>query len=164
MLNIFDLSNGKVKYFKPVRADIGDRLRVAREGLGLTQAELAQATGVSRATQINYERGDTEPTTAYLRAAQTQGIDVSDLLFGPSLLDAADLHSAATDWALVQLCAENVEFFCLRFAPTCPASFRWKMISQLYAILSAGKDVPHSELQTADPRALLDAIWEQYGK
>lgn len=155
------MSNGKIDFFTAVNDDIGDRLRVARESLGLTQAELASATGVSRATQINYERGDTEPTTSYLRAAQKQGIDVANLLFGSDLQGAAKARSTAPDWTLAQLCMENVEFFCLRFAPTCPASFRWKMAAQLYSILMADED---AELAATDPIVLLNEIWEQYGK
>jgi DNA-binding XRE family transcriptional regulator len=53
---------------RPVlRPGVGERLRTARAAIGLRQMGLAEAGGVSRATQVSYEAGTTEPTTQYLR-------------------------------------------------------------------------------------------------
>jgi transcriptional regulator with XRE-family HTH domain len=59
-----------------------DRLRAAREKLGLTQHELAKACGLS-INQINrYENGTTEPSASAL-AAVAHKLDVSiDYLLG----------------------------------------------------------------------------------
>lgn len=38
-------------------SEIGDRIRAARERMQLTQAELAEKVGVSRATVSNWEQG-----------------------------------------------------------------------------------------------------------
>jgi transcriptional regulator with XRE-family HTH domain len=40
---------------------LGDRLRKAREHVGLTQVELAAGIGISRASVVNYETGRFEP-------------------------------------------------------------------------------------------------------
>lgn len=47
---------------------IADRLRKAREHVGLDQAEFAQAIGVSRATVSNNERGIVHPRKIVLNA------------------------------------------------------------------------------------------------
>jgi transcriptional regulator with XRE-family HTH domain len=46
----------------------GDRLKKAREHAGLTQAELAEMTGISRATISNYEVDKFTPTKPNLNA------------------------------------------------------------------------------------------------
>jgi transcriptional regulator with XRE-family HTH domain len=46
----------------------GDRLKKAREHAGLTQAELAELTGISRATISNYEVDKFTPTKPNLNA------------------------------------------------------------------------------------------------
>lgn len=45
---------------------VGDRLRKARETLGLDQTEFAKEIGISRATISRYERGDFEPPRSAL--------------------------------------------------------------------------------------------------
>lgn len=54
---------------------ISDRLRKAREHAGLSQAELADAIGVSRNSISNYESGHTTPRVIVLNAwALTTGV------------------------------------------------------------------------------------------
>lgn len=137
-----------------------ERLRKARERLGLKQVEFAERTGVSRSTQIGYEKGVTEPTTGYLRAAQENGVDVAELLFDTVATGAESLHTNP-NWDLIQHCSETVEFFCLRFAPNCPASYRWEMTRQLY------DQMVGQSRETASQRPLLEAltkIWADYAK
>lgn len=147
--------------FKNIKDGISVRLRQARERLGMKQSELAGLTGVSRSTQIAYEKGSTAPTTDYLQAAERVGIDIQKLLFDRKE-DAQNLIQP--DWKLIQECAENVEFFCLRFAPTCPSSFRWKMIAELYATIVKERIEDERSMSTAVPREVLDKIWADYGK
>lgn len=42
------------------RKDFGDRVRIMRKSLGLTQAELAKKVGTTKETITNYERGKRE--------------------------------------------------------------------------------------------------------
>lgn len=51
---------------------LGDKLRKAREMVGLTQTEMALAIGISRQSVSNYEVGDYEPRRIVLNAWSTQ--------------------------------------------------------------------------------------------
>ena len=63
---------------------LGARVRALREATGLTQDNLATATGVGRATMIRLEDGKHAPKLPTLRAiAQVLGSPVEDLLAGP---------------------------------------------------------------------------------
>ncbi len=54
-----------------------DRLRRARRYAGLEQTDLADLTGISRATISNYERGETAPLKPYLKLwADACGVDL----------------------------------------------------------------------------------------
>ena len=55
--------------------DIGARLRAERERIGLTQEELAEAAGVDRRSQVNYESGERLPKADYLAKVAAVGID-----------------------------------------------------------------------------------------
>ena len=149
-----------------IRDGVATRLREARELLGLKQAELATLTAISRSTQIAYEKGTTEPTTGYLQAAQRAGLDIDAVLFGPrEEIDHAAPPPARgqPDWVLIQECCDTVDFFCLRFAPTCPASYRWKLIRQLYEALSAAL-LQEPEAPQPPSLEVLSTLWADYGK
>jgi hypothetical protein len=53
-------------------------------------------------------------------------------MYGPAAADIA--RRADINWASIQQAYEDVEFFCLRFAPNCPSSYRWEMVAQIYQI------------------------------
>ncbi len=61
---------------------IGERIRVARKGLNLTQGEFAERCGVVLKTQSRFERDDNLPGGAYLIAAAALGVDVNHVLTG----------------------------------------------------------------------------------
>lgn len=62
--------------------DICDRLREAREGLGLSQQALAERCGVTARSQRNYESGERLPDAAYLATLVLAGVDVPYVLTG----------------------------------------------------------------------------------
>lgn len=62
--------------------NFSDRLRQERERVGLSQAEMAEAGGVKKLAQHNYEKGDRTPTADYLQKLVGAGIDVPFLLTG----------------------------------------------------------------------------------
>lgn len=62
--------------------DLGKRLKEERERLGLTQAKFAEACGVGRTAQFNYERGEREPSWSYISAAEKIGADVLYIFTG----------------------------------------------------------------------------------
>ncbi|EBA1658002.1 XRE family transcriptional regulator [Salmonella enterica subsp. enterica serovar Oranienburg] len=60
----------------------GFKLKEERERLGLSQTEFAEACGVKRVAQGNYENDKRNPDAAYLMAAAKLGVDVNYLITG----------------------------------------------------------------------------------
>lgn len=151
-----------------LREQLGSRLKYARQTLGWTQAQLAKLGGVSKVTQSSYETGLTEPTTAYLRSIQQSGIDLNEVLYGVSTqeLDAKGSAQASIDWSRLQRCFEDVEFFCQRYAPECPSTYRWKMVAKIYdarQIVALGSE-PEADKVQAQTMRELSTIWQAFGK
>ena len=69
-------------------SDFSERLKIERKRLGLNQAELGSAGGVSKGAQLNYESGERSPTAEYLQAIGSIGVDVTFLLTGLRLAGA----------------------------------------------------------------------------
>ncbi|KTC15396.1 DNA-binding protein [Pseudomonas marginalis ICMP 11289] len=66
-----------------VSVDIGSRLGEERRRRGLTQDQVAEALGVSKRTQANYEAGSSDAPAAYLyRAVENLGFDVNYIILG----------------------------------------------------------------------------------
>lgn len=157
-----------ISSFLIIKADIGQRLRAARTAVGLKQADLATLGDVSRATQISYETGSTEPTTAYLRAIQESGIDIPAVLFDlPS--SKLDAKTHPIDWQRLQQANEDVEFFCQRFAPQCPASYRWQMVKELYLAPitlggAGGGGGGGGTSPQPSPMTVLSSVWARYSQ
>lgn len=59
----------------------GERILEERQRLGLTQTQLADAGGVSKGSQILYEKGNA-PTADYLAGIATVGADIAYILIG----------------------------------------------------------------------------------
>lgn len=68
----------------------GERLKEERERLALSQTALGEACGVTKKSQINYEKGERSPDALYLAALLRAGGDVLYVLTGertaPALL------------------------------------------------------------------------------
>ncbi|MDR3370692.1 LexA family transcriptional regulator [Rhodoferax sp.] len=62
--------------------EIGDRLKLERQRLGLGQEEFGRKAGVSKTSQFNYESGGRMPDAAYLAAAHLIGVDVLFVVTG----------------------------------------------------------------------------------
>jgi len=79
---------------KVTRMDnLGERIRLERERLGLSQTEVGEVGGVKKNAQHNYETGKRQPDAAYLAAISKIGVDVLYVLTGvradPSLAEPA---------------------------------------------------------------------------
>lgn len=61
---------------KPSVKTFGQRLREARELLGMSQTAFAELGGVQKRTQINYEGDKRRPDASYLAAVAAAGVDV----------------------------------------------------------------------------------------
>jgi len=60
----------------------GDRLREERKRLALNQEQFAQAAGIQRLAQSQYEAESREPRISYLAAIGAAGVDLYYLMFG----------------------------------------------------------------------------------
>lgn len=67
---------------KSTNVEIGDRLKLERQRIGLGQAEFGAKAGVSKTSQFNYESGERMPDASYLAAAHTMGVDVLYVVTG----------------------------------------------------------------------------------
>lgn len=147
---------------KVVIAGVGSRLKEARKKLGLSQFDVSEAGGVGRTAQVSYESGITAPDTNYLERIQSTKIDLPFVLGGQSLSDLLNpnLKDQNVNWSLVQQVFDDVAFFCERFAPGCPSSYRWELIAELYRINSNklnAKDSP-DRLARQDQ---IQKLWEK---
>lgn len=70
-------------------SDFSERLRAERKRLGLNQADLGAAGGVTKGAQLNYESGDRAPTADYLQRLVSAGIDIPFLFTGRRSLTGA---------------------------------------------------------------------------
>lgn len=64
---------------------MGERLKEERQRIGVNQTVLAEKCGVTKNTQLAYEKGDRNPDTSYLAAAAALGVDVLYLITGQRL-------------------------------------------------------------------------------
>ncbi len=61
---------------------INERMKAARQGKNLSQAELAKAVGVSRQTVNMIENGDYNPTVALcIKICRELGVTLNDLFW-----------------------------------------------------------------------------------
>lgn len=131
------------------------RLREARDALSLKPMELASAAGVSRATQYNYESGQTPPDVNYLQKVQKLGVDIPYVLFATHAEEfTTKSEKARFDWQLLELAIEEVEAVCLTLNETCPPRLKSKLVRQLYETLKANNVVDKES-----SHALAREIW-----
>lgn len=70
---------------------IGSRLQEERKRCGMTQNQLAEALGISKRTQANYESGSSDATASYLSNVAVQfNFDVPYILTGERTTLALD--------------------------------------------------------------------------
>ena len=62
-------------------SEVGERLKIERKRLGLSQDAFAKEGGVQRTTVSQYERGDRLPTLDFLFNCSSVGLDVSFVVF-----------------------------------------------------------------------------------
>jgi len=77
----------------------GARIKEERKRLGITQVDIAEATGVSLLTHGNYERGKRKPDAEYLELCAKMGLDVMYILIGERSFDPVLKKMKPTDRA-----------------------------------------------------------------
>ncbi|HEE9899544.1 helix-turn-helix transcriptional regulator [Enterobacter roggenkampii] len=65
-----------------MQTSIGERLKEERVRLGLSQAALGEIGGVRKQAQLNYEKGERNPDSAYLSAIAKFGADIQFIVTG----------------------------------------------------------------------------------
>ena len=73
---------------------IGERLKEERNRVGANQTVFAEQCGVTKNTQLAYEKGERSPDANYLAAASSAGIDVLYVVTGERKPQPADSISA----------------------------------------------------------------------
>lgn len=102
--------------------DFGKRLKEERERLGLSQLRFAEACGVGRTAQFNYERGERQPSVSYMDAAEKLGVDSLYVFTGTRkgkdwayaraysiLLYTIEMFLGLKEGELEKLCKQRVE-------------------------------------------------------
>ena len=76
---------------------LGDRIRQARERVGLSQIELARRIGLSKNAMNSIEAGDADPRASRIVAiAQELGVSTDALLLGAPATGSREHKPAAT--------------------------------------------------------------------
>lgn len=73
---------------------IGERLKEERQRLGLNQSDFAALAGVTKNSQLNYEKGERSPAADYLAAVAEKGVDVLYVVTGERKPSPADSFTA----------------------------------------------------------------------
>lgn len=88
-----------------IKAEIGLRLREERDRLGLSQAQLASATGAATRTHIAWEKGEQTPNAVYLATMFIEGVDVNYVITGQRALTGAalqdELENLSSAWQAI---------------------------------------------------------------
>jgi len=115
---------------------------------------------------MSYEAGTTEPTTHYLRGIESSGIDIPFILFGHDKAELEEMSRPGqnVNWVALQQAHEEVEFFCLRVAPQCPARYRWQMVAHLYRHISAKAAAGAEPVSDREANDVISQAWAAYGR
>lgn len=82
---------------------LGNRIKAAREETGITQEELAEHVGISRAAVARYESGEIEPKIKNLVAIATRLNVTTDYLLGIEIQQKEPLTKDLSDEAIKAL-------------------------------------------------------------
>lgn len=75
---------------------IGERLKEERVRLGFNQADFAQAGGVAKTSQFNYEKGERSPDALYLARVAEIGADILYIVSGQRTPGSSPLDASET--------------------------------------------------------------------
>jgi transcriptional regulator with XRE-family HTH domain len=112
----------------------GQRIKKERMRLGLSQPKFAEACGVGKNTQINYEKGENSPDLEYLSKASELGVDYIYVMTGiasPKKEESA-LLTLSVDVELLKNCIELLEEVLVETGKSLSAQQKAKLVSVLY--------------------------------
>lgn len=131
--------NNKVDF----SVEFANRLRQERVRLELSQAEMAAAGGVAKATQVGYEQATRKPDVGYLVGAMAAGADPLFLLTGVSKREFA---AEDMDWPLLVEILDGVDAWCSDNVVEIDARKRPELLQVLYRHFCAQRRVALGEL------------------
>ncbi|MBN2974954.1 helix-turn-helix domain-containing protein [Pseudomonas lactucae] len=76
---------------------MGERLKEERQRIGVNQTVLAEKCGVTKNTQLAYEKGERSPDTAYLANAALLGLDILYVVTGDATPQVVEGYTAVED-------------------------------------------------------------------
>jgi transcriptional regulator with XRE-family HTH domain len=119
------------------------RLRTERLRLGLSQAQMATAGGVAKATQIGYEQAARKPDAGYLVGLLNADVDLMFLFTG------TPKHERVTedlDWKLVIRILDEVKAWCAKNEVEIELNKRPELLRLLYRYFYAKQHVVPSDV------------------
>ncbi|NNA66231.1 helix-turn-helix domain-containing protein [Pseudomonas gessardii] len=76
---------------------VGERLKEERQRIGVSQTVLAEKCGVTKNTQLAYEKGERSPDTTYLASAASLGLDILYVVTGVATPQVVEGFTALED-------------------------------------------------------------------
>lgn len=126
---------------------IYERIKRERTRLGISQAQFALRTGVSKTSQVNYENGIHVPDLKYMAAATSAGVDPINVLLGYSSAKyaaehfnwrlAAEIFTLIEDWSALRSIAPSMDV-------------KWRLLQLLYT--------QHCEKGTVDKASVVELL------
>lgn len=115
---------------------IGERIRKERERCKMTQPEFGALAGVTKTSQINYEKGTRSPDANYLAAIAKAGVDISYIITGQEALTQSALDQELANFASAW---EAIEKELERQGKTLPPSKKRQAAEALYQAVRTGE-------------------------
>jgi transcriptional regulator with XRE-family HTH domain len=91
--------------------DFGNRLRLERARLHLSQSAVALAAGIAKSTQVAYELGTRTPNIEYVHGLSALGFDVWHVLYG---VRSERRASQVFNWDMLKEIHEAIRAWCER--------------------------------------------------
>jgi transcriptional regulator with XRE-family HTH domain len=123
-----------------------ERLRKERARLGLSQAQVCTAGGVSKSTQVAYESNQRVPDLEYLNNVAALGVDKVFVATGLSAINFAAKHF---DWELHREIISAIFEFATEHSVSIPPSKLSDLIHLLYDEFSAAGKIESATLARA---------------
>lgn len=122
-------------------ASLGGRIREGRKQLGLTQATLAQQTGIPLPSLKNYELGHRQPNVQALERLLDVGINVNWILKGegPILLKDMSAEPPALHMPELRLAVETIEEALQASRRAMPPERKADMVAGVYKLYVEGE-------------------------
>lgn len=129
----------------------GERLKEERTRLDMNQADFAEIAGVTKKTQILYEKNERTPDGNYFAAIATKGADVMYILTGDRVQGYADIEDELNRLSQAW---ETLDIALQKLGRTMPTEKKKEIA---YALYISSKNAPNAGEQIAEIMAKIVA-------